>query len=100
MQNTSIHHEMMGPLKANVLLSERLMRVLENPEDKKMLKIIFVSSQLLLHHASDLLDQRVIDNGNFMASYSLGNVSQTILEMVELVRMTLEEKNIRIIYNS
>ena len=72
--NASVHHEMMGPLKANVNLCERLLGSVKNPKQRKMIKTIFVSSQLVLLHASDLLDQRIIENGSFVPSYSLGSV--------------------------
>ena len=65
---------MTGPLTANVNLSERLLRVISDPQQTRMLKTILVSSQLVLLHANDLLDQRIIENGNFMPSYALGNV--------------------------
>ena len=43
--NASVHHEMITPLKANVEISERLVRCLENsPELKKMAQTIFLSS--------------------------------------------------------
>ena len=53
----------------------------------------------MLLHASDLLDQRIIEQGKFTPSYSLGNVQETILEIVELVRMTVKVKKVTIFYN-
>ncbi len=64
----------------------------------KMAKIIFISSQLVLHHASDILDQRIIERNSFVPSYELGNISEAILEMVELVRLTLKDKRVKILY--
>ena len=72
MLNAMVHHEMLSPLKTNVLLAERLLVdpiFLENTESgqraKKYLETIFVASNLLLHHSHDLLDYRIIENGKF-----------------------------------
>ena len=94
--NMSVHHEMIGPLKANVNLSKRLMKNIEDPEMKKMLSAIFVSCQLLLLHSSDLLDRRIIKYGGFVPANEMGNVKEAITEMIDLVRMTLEDKNVEI----
>ena len=67
--NASVHHEMMGPLSASSNISKRLLKVVTNATWKRMIKTIFVSSQLVLMHSSDLLDQRIIQNGGFVPSY-------------------------------
>ena len=72
--NATVHHEMMSPLKANVKLSKDLRNKLINPRHKKMADLIYSSSSLILLHASDLLDQRVIEKGYFKASLQLGDV--------------------------
>ena len=61
-----------------------------------MIRTLFVSSQLVLMHASDMLDQRIIQKGEFAPAYSLSNIQNTILDIIELVRMTLEEKKVEI----
>ena len=82
---------MMGPLKANVLISKRLLANLKNTANEKMAKIIFASSQLLMHHANDMLDQRIIDNGGFVPLYQNElSISDAIFEMIELMRLTLD----------
>ena len=65
MLNTSVHHEMLGPLRANLEVSERLIRNLEQSKLREMAKTIHISSKLVMFHANDLLDQRIIQNGVF-----------------------------------
>ena len=67
MLNATVHHEMLSPLKSNVILSKRLLKetTLGNQKVKDMIKTLYVSSELLLHHSSDLLDFRIIKNGDF-----------------------------------
>ena len=42
--NTTVHHEMLAPLRANIEICQRLLRMLNNNEKaKKMLQVILVS---------------------------------------------------------
>ena len=50
----------------------------------------------MLFHANDLLDQRIIESGGFVPSYTEGSISQSIFEIVEMVRWTLERRDIQI----
>ena len=50
MLNTTIHHEMIAPLKAQTDISKCLFDNSENFESKQMAKTIYVSSQMLLLH--------------------------------------------------
>ena len=54
--NASAHHEMLGPLRANIDISTRLIKQLKDDELKRMSQTILISSQLVLLHANDLLD--------------------------------------------
>ena len=47
-----------------------------------MAQMIFISTQMLMMHANDLLDSRVIEQGNFSPTLSPVDVYETILEMV------------------
>ena len=47
-------------------------------------------------HANDLLDQRIIENGSFVPHYAAGSASQAILEMVQLIRLTLTRRKLQI----
>ena len=68
--NATVHHEMLAPLKGNLELSSRLIRTVQNKMQKKMAQTIFISTQLLMMHANDLLDQRVLEQGSFNPTIS------------------------------
>ena len=75
--NATVHHEMLSPLKSNVILTKRLLNdtMFENKKVKDMIKILSVSSELLLHHSNDLLDYRIIKNGSFMPQYTTASLA-------------------------
>ena len=62
--NMSVHHEMLVPLKVNLDTSLHLIKLLNRQRSghtaRRMAQNILVSSKLLLLHAHDLLDQRII----------------------------------------
>ena len=67
MLNATVHHEMLSPLKSNVILTKRLVKEFkfEDKRLKKLIKTLEISSQLLLHHSYDLLDFHIFENGGF-----------------------------------
>ena len=96
--NATVHHEMLAPLKGNLELSMRLNRSVKSKMQKKMAQTIFISTQLLMMHANDLLDQRVIEQGSFNPTISPTDVYQTIVEMVQVIRCTLTHREVNIIF--
>ena len=96
--NATVHHEMLAPLKGNLELSMRLNRSVKSKMQKKMAQTIFISTQLLMMHANDLLDQRVIEQGSFNPTISPTDVYQTIIEMVQVIRCTLTHREVKIIF--
>ena len=50
LQNTTIHHEMIAPLKAQIDISTCLYENLKSSENKQMAKILNISSKMLLLH--------------------------------------------------
>ena len=73
--NASAHHEMLGPLKANIDISTRLVKQLKDQEElKRMSQTILISSQLVLLHANDLLDSEVLKHGRFVPAYGSDSV--------------------------
>ena len=58
--NMSVHHEMIGPLKINIDVIERMIRQLKRLERSKelqeMASLVLISSRQILLHANDLLD--------------------------------------------
>lgn len=57
---------------------------------------MLVSSQMVMMHANDLLDHRVIETGSFVPNLSLGSIFETVQEMVELMNSTLTERELTI----
>ena len=88
---------MITPLKSNVEISERLVRFMKNfPHEKKMAQTLLISSQMLLLHANDLLDQRIIENNGFVPAYSTGFIPAAILEIVSIIQLTLKSRKLRV----
>ena len=99
MLNTMTHHEMIAPLNAQKEISKSLFDSCTTYKSKKMAQLINVSSHLLMLHTQDLLDQRIIENGAFKPCYTQGSVKHVILDIVNLVNLTLNKK-LRINYTS
>ena len=56
----SMHHEIMTPLKVNISIAEKLSTLKDITDLKEMAQMISISSKLLLFHANDMLDHRII----------------------------------------
>ena len=96
--NTSVHHEMLAPLQTNVEVAERLVKFLKkSPKEMDMAQTILISSRMVMLHANDLLDQRIIENGIFVPAYEDGSIIEAIDEIVSLVRLTLKMKKKRLL---
>ena len=65
-----------------------------------MAKTLHVSSQMLLLHTQDLLDQRIIESRQFSPNYTLERVHKVINEIVKMVNFTLNKDNLKIEYIS
>ena len=52
---------------------------------------------MVLMHANDLLDWRIIENGSFAANMTSGSISGAITEMVDLVNSTLTSRNLSVV---
>lgn len=50
-------------------------------------------------HAQDLLDQRIIEQGKFAPCYSKNKVSDAISEIVNMVNLTLDQTQLKIVYS-
>ena len=44
---------------------------------------------MIMHHANDLLDQRIIEKKGFIPNYVYGSAFNAILEIVQVVRLTI-----------
>ena len=51
---------------------------------------------MVMMHANDLLDQRIIDNGSFVPNLTSGSIVDTLNEIIELMNTTLTERNLAI----
>ena len=80
--NTTVHHEMLSPLRANIEISQLLMQEIKNQSLRNLTQILNVSCKLLLSHAQDLLDQQIIENNRFTPYYVEGFVSSAIHEII------------------
>ena len=52
---------------------------------------------MVLMHANDLLDWRIIENGSFVATMTSGSISGAITEMVDLINSTLTNRNLSVV---
>ena len=52
---------------------------------------------MVMMHANDLLDYRIIENGSFKPNMTFGNILSSVNEMIELMNSTLTYKNLSII---
>lgn len=96
--NTTVHHEMLAPLRANVEICKRLLIKLKKDQDAlRLIQIMLVSSQMVMMHANDLLDSRIIEKGSFVPNLSLGSISETAKEIIELMNSTLNERELTIV---
>ena len=86
---------MLAPLKCNVDLCKILIKKLQNnKQELQMVKVVLISSQMVMLHANDMLDQRIIEEGCFVPNYTVGSVPQAINEIIELISTTIETKEI------
>ena len=66
--NASIHHEMLTPLAINVEVADRLKEQVQGDDLKDMAEVIVVNSKIVMFHANDLLDSKIMQNGKFEPS--------------------------------
>ena len=77
--NASVHHEMLVPIKTMIEIAERLVKKFKSfPQEKKMVETILLSSQFILMHAHDFLDQQIIEHGNFVSYFETENIVDAI----------------------
>ena len=68
--NATVHHEMIVPLNVNLDMAIRLKKCLKKfPHELKLVETILISSNIVLLHAHDLLDQRLIEKGTFVTIF-------------------------------
>ena len=58
---------------------------------------MLISSQMILMHANDLLDWRIIENGSFVPNISVNQICAAIKEMIDLMNSTLVNRDLKIV---
>ena len=53
---------------------------------------------MLMLHANDLIDQKIIENGAFVPYFAKGSVVDAIAEIVSIFDLTLEHRKLQIIF--
>ena len=66
---------------------------------KKLVETVLITTQMLMLHANDLLDQRLIEHGKFVPAYAKGSVIAAIREIVTVFKLTLEQRSVSIEFN-
>ena len=84
--NATVHHEMLAPLKANAEASKFLSEFSKDEKDRELAYAIHISNRLLLNHMQDLLDHSIISNDGFMPKFSCGSITDSINEVVVMMR--------------
>ena len=70
---------MVVPLKVNVDMAERLINNLAKmPAEVKLAENILIASNIVLMHAHDFIDQRLIEKGSFVPFLEMQNLATTI----------------------
>ena len=91
----TVHHSMIGPLKSNLALSMRLIRNLKkNVVMKEAAKSIYITTQMLMLHANDLLDLRIIEQGSFVPTYVESDITEMIMQVIKVVKFTQNDKEL------
>ena len=92
---------MIVPLNVNVDMATRLKKCLKKfPHELKLVDNILISSNIVLLHAHDLLDQRLIEEGTFIAMYIEADIVMAIDEIVQVISMTLKERHLKIVFDA
>ena len=95
--NTTVHHEMIAPLRTNVQICQKLLIQLKSSSETQLVGLMLVASQMILMHANDLLDWRIIENGSFVANITINPICCALKEMIDLMNSTLVNRNLTIV---
>ena len=88
------------PIKMNIDVATRLRHNLKKfPVERKWCDSILISSNLILLHSNDFLDQALIEKGVFTPRYAEGYIIDAISETVMIIEMSLNNRRLKIEYN-
>ena len=57
---------------------------------------MLLSSQLILMHAHDFLDQQLIEHGNFVPYFDTGFLKDAISEIVQMMSFSVHKRDLEI----
>ena len=63
-------------------ICKRLLKIKRDEFEKSLIQTMLFSSQFIMMHAQDFLDQRIIEHGFFTPQYETGSVENAITEIV------------------
>ena len=67
------------------------------PAEVKLAENILIASNIVLMHAHDFIDQRLIEKGSFVPFLQILSLSTTIEETVKIIEVSLFERNLKIL---
>ena len=65
-----------------------------------MVKTVLLSSQLIMMHVNDFLDQKLIEHGNFEPYFDTGSLKNAISEIVQMMNFSIHQRNLKIRFDS
>ncbi|CAG9323215.1 unnamed protein product [Blepharisma stoltei] len=97
----SVSHELKTPLNAIAFFTDELIEkpLIELPDsEKEKLKLVLISSKLMLSLINDLLDYSKMLAGAFTINKTYSDIRQTVYNACDLISMQAKKKNISLIY--
>ncbi|CAG9323214.1 unnamed protein product [Blepharisma stoltei] len=97
----SVSHELKTPLNAIAFFTDELIEkpLIEMPDsEKEKLKLVLISSKLMLSLINDLLDYSKMLAGAFTINKTSSDIRQAIYNACDLISMQAKKKNISLIY--
>ena len=57
---------------------------------------MLLSSQFIMMHVNDFLDQQLIEYGNFAPYFDTGRLEDAITEIVQMMNFSIHQRNLKI----
>ena len=57
---------------------------------------MLLSSQFIMMHVNDFLDQQLIEHGNFAPYFDTGRLEDAIMEIVQMMNFSIHQRNLKI----
>ena len=65
-----------------------------------MVKTMLLSSQLIMMHTHDFLDQQLIEHGSFVPHYEAGFIHEAITQIVVMMSYSVAKRDLKIKFDS